>query len=168
MNKKTWTEDQLKEAVKSSQSIRQTLNKIGLVEAGGNYAIIKWWIKKLDIDTSHFLGQGWLKGKTHNYTKPHPLKEVMTSHSNYQSFKLKNRLIKDGILKPLCSSCGLTQWKSRTTNFEKRNIPLELEHKNGNKFDNRLENLELLCPTCHAFTHTYRGKNKKKVNRPRR
>jgi predicted RNA-binding Zn-ribbon protein involved in translation (DUF1610 family) len=36
---------------------------------------------------------------------------------------------------------------------------LELNHKNGTPTDNRLENLELLCPNCHAFTDNYRGKN---------
>jgi hypothetical protein len=41
-----------------------------------------------------------------------------------------------------------------------QNIPLELEHKNGNNTDNRIENLTLLCPNCHALTETYRGKNK--------
>ena len=38
-------------------------------------------------------------------------------------------------------------------------IPLELHHKDGNKFNNNLSNLELLCPNCHAFTNTYRTKN---------
>ena len=38
-------------------------------------------------------------------------------------------------------------------------IPLELHHINGINTDNRLENLKFLCPNCHAFTDTYRGKN---------
>ena len=41
-------------------------------------------------------------------------------------------------------------------------IPLELEHINGNHLDNRLENLTILCPNCHALTPTYRGKNIKR------
>ena len=40
-------------------------------------------------------------------------------------------------------------------------IPLELHHVNGDNRDNRLENLQLLCPNCHALTNTYRGKNNK-------
>ena len=40
-------------------------------------------------------------------------------------------------------------------------IPLELHHKNGNNRDNRLENIVLLCPNCHALTESYRGKNKR-------
>jgi 5-methylcytosine-specific restriction endonuclease McrA len=39
-------------------------------------------------------------------------------------------------------------------------IPLELEHKDGNCTNHNIENLELLCPNCHALTDTYRGKNK--------
>ena len=38
-------------------------------------------------------------------------------------------------------------------------IPLELHHKNGDKEDNQLENLELRCPNCHYFTETYKTKN---------
>ena len=38
-------------------------------------------------------------------------------------------------------------------------IALELHHKNGIKNDLRIENLEILCPNCHAFTDNYRGRN---------
>ncbi len=39
-------------------------------------------------------------------------------------------------------------------------LVMELEHKNGNSSDNRLENCELLCPSCHSVTPTYKGKNR--------
>lgn len=51
----------------------------------------------------------------------------------------------------------------RIRDLDGKNIPLELEHKNGNHFDNRIENLEILCPNCHAQTDTYCGKNIKKI-----
>lgn len=51
-----------------------------------------------------------------------------------------------------CECCGLKLWQNK-------NIPLELHHVNGIKDDNRIENLQLLCPNCHALTDNYRGKN---------
>ena len=161
MNNRKWTNEELRKAVKESISFRQSLQKLNLQASGGNYSIIRGWIKKLNIDTSHFLGAGYLKGKNHNWAKKRDLKDVLTENSNYQSFKLKNRLIKEKIFQEVCSSCNKTEWESRTTGWKKVKIPLELEHKNGVSTDNRLENLELLCPICHAFTETYGGKNKK-------
>jgi predicted HNH restriction endonuclease len=43
-------------------------------------------------------------------------------------------------------------------------IPLELHHKDGNRYNDQLENLILLCPNCHAFTENYRAKNIKNLS----
>lgn len=83
-----------------------------------------------------------------------PLEDILAGkHPQYQSNKLRLRLLEAGIFKYICNSCGLTEWLNKP-------IPLELEHKDGNSSNNKLENLELLCPNCHSFTSTYRGKNK--------
>ena len=148
-----YTEEQLRSAIESSGSIRQVLSKLGLKEAGGNYETIKRRISKLNINTSHFHGQAHLKGKTHDYTKK-PIEFYLTENSHHQSYKLKYRLISEGIKEHKCECCGITEWMGRQT-------PIELDHINGNHYDNRLPNLRLLCPNCHAQTETYRGKNKK-------
>lgn len=74
--------------------------------------------------------------------------------SNYQLYKLLKRLEKAGIKEHICEICGRSEWMGNP-------IPLELHHKNGNSKDNRLENLQALCPDCHSLTYNYRGKNKK-------
>lgn len=51
--------------------------------------------------------------------------------------------------------CG---WAERA---EDGRIPVELDHKNGDRFDNRFENLQILCPNCHSLQPTHRGKNVK-------
>lgn len=147
----TYSEEDLRKAVKESFSIRQVLNKLGLKEAGGNYDTTKRRIKKLNIDISHFTGQLWSKGKTLG-----PKREIdyyLKENIVVQSFRLRNRLISEGIKQHKCECCGITEWRGKPT-------PIELDHINGDNTDNRLENLRLLCPNCHALTDTYRGKNK--------
>jgi len=48
------------------------------------------------------------------------------------------------------------------------NIPIELDHTDGNCENNTRENLRLICPNCHAQTPTYRGKNMGKSGHTKR
>ena len=83
-----------------------------------------------------------------------PLEEILEGkHPQYQSNKLRKRLLEEGYFEHKCYSCKLEEWLDKP-------IPLELEHIDGNSSNNRIENLTLLCPNCHSMTDTYRGKNK--------
>ena len=148
----TYSEQELREAVKKSTSIRQVLEKLDIVPAGGNYQTTNRRIKKLNIDISHFTGQAWNRGKVIGPKRP--IEEYLIENSVVQSFKLKGRLIAEGLKQHKCECCGITEWNGKPA-------PIELDHINGNHHDNRLENLRILCPNCHAQTDTYRGKNKK-------
>lgn len=153
-----YTLSDLKQSVANSTSISECLTLLGVCPYGGNYDTFRKAVKFFDIDTSHFTGQFGSAYKRKSKTVEKRLQELSTllvENSDYKSFKLKLRLLKENIFKHECSNCGLTTWLNLP-------IPLELDHINGVSTDNRLENLRLLCPNCHALTPTYRGKNKKK------
>ncbi len=42
-------------------------------------------------------------------------------------------------------------------------IPVEIHHKDGNYKNNKLDNLEVLCPNCHSLTDTYKSLNQDSV-----
>ncbi|MDP3778928.1 MAG: HNH endonuclease signature motif containing protein [bacterium] len=155
--KRTWSEENLRLAVAKSTSLRQVLHLLGLREAGGNYTQIKKYISEYQIDSAHFTGKIWSKGKKVGGKPRIPLEDILVSHSYYQSYKLKKRLF-DVKLKPAhCEECG---WAKEADG----RLPLELDHINGNSRDNRLENLRVLCPNCHSLKPTHRGRNRKKSN----
>ncbi len=151
MRQSKYTDIQLIDAVQSSFSIRQVLEKLGLAEAGGNYLIVKRRIQQLGITIEHFKGQGWKKGNPIPTVPAKPLSEILQKGTDFQSFKLKKRLFAEGLKEKKCENCGNTEWLGQP-------IPLELDHVNGDKRDNSIENLRILCPNCHAMTETYRGK----------
>lgn len=145
-----YTLEELKEAIETSSSCRQVLLKLGIKPAGGNYRTFNKAVKHFELDTSHFTGQLWSKGKTIGPQRP--IEDYLSNNAYMTSSKLRVRLIKEGIFDAICSHCNLDLWLDGP-------IPLELDHINGNHYDNHLENLRLLCPNCHALTPNYRGKN---------
>ena len=148
------TKEEFENAAKQAFSIAGMCRNLGLKPCGGNYKLMHNAIEQHGIDTSHFRGKGWNVGLSFQPTCAKPIKEILVKNSSYQSYKLKNRLLKEGLKERRCECCGLEKWFDSS-------IPLELHHINGDNKDNRLDNLQLLCPNCHALTDSYRGKNNK-------
>lgn len=81
------------------------------------------------------------------------MQEILVENSTFTNTNhLRERLLKEGIKEHKCECCKRTEWMNHP-------IALELHHINGIKNDLRIENLQILCPNCHAFTDNYRGKN---------
>ncbi len=148
-----YTDQCLRRAVESCFSLRAVIQTIGLVPAGGNYEVVKKRIREMNLDTSHFTGQGHLRGGNHTY-RTRPLAEVLVDGKLENTWRLKNRLLNERLKRHQCEHCGRIRWLGIP-------IPLEIHHRNGDRRDNSLANIELLCPNCHALTGNYRGRKKK-------
>ena len=152
---RSWTDSQLIEAAAKSKSYRAVLIKLRLIPAGGNYDQIKRRVKELAIPTGHFTGKGWNVGMKFIPRPPIPVEEWLIKGIDVQSYKLKTKLFAKGMKQQNCELCG---WSAKSPDGR---IPLELDHINGDRRDNRLENLRILCPNCHSLQPTHRGRNKK-------
>ncbi len=159
MRPRKWSETQLIKAVKESYSYRQVLRVLGLIPAGGNYEQLKKYIEESKLDITHFRGKAWNRG-LRGIGKPRiSMKDILVENSSFQSYKLKRRLFSESLKPQHCERCG---WAERSPDGY---LPLELDHMNGNRRDNRLENLQILCPNCHSLQPTHRGRNIGKIAR---
>ncbi len=152
-----FSDSQFIEAVANNKSCAGVLKYLGLIPAGGNYETASKIIKRLNLSTSHFTGMGWRKNSTTPIVPRLTLNEVLVENRYTNSYSLKLRLFEVGIKQKICEKCNLTEWNNEP-------IPLELDHINGVRTDNRLENLRVICPNCHAQTPTYRSKNRKNLS----
>lgn len=145
------------------RKVNESLSWNGLVRAcnfghSGNSRTVKNRVKEENLDVSHFKGSGWAKGtkqteqqKNFSFT----LEEILVIDSEYKDNQcLKRRLINNNLLKDECSVCKLLPiWNNEP-------LVLQLDHINGNTYDNRIENLRVICPNCHSQTDTFCGKTK--------
>ena len=138
-------EDEFAKLVTESRSFQDLALKIGYEKTGGGtQTSLKQAVKERNLDTSHFLGQGWNK---ENYD--FSLFEKNSTKKNGKTTRIP--LIK--LRGHKCECCGVETWLDKPIN-------LEVHHKNGDRSDNSLENLELLCPNCHSYTETFCNKSK--------
>ena len=136
-----YTKEILKEIVSKSKSVAEVCRHFGIKGSTGAQSHLSKKIKAFELDTSHFTGQGWNKGKVF------PKRDAMTychRDSTECSHRLKRRLIRDGYKEAECENCGISKWLGE-------DVVLELDHKDSDHFNNEISNLQILCPNCHAM-----------------
>lgn len=137
--------------LQESNSYAEVLKKLGKSNSGAATKLLKQTLDDLGI-THHFLNE-----KQYKIGQIIPLEDILNNNHPYSSTKLRERLIAEGLKLNKCENpeCGISNWHGKT-------LILQLHHINGNHNDNRLENLQLLCPNCHSLTDTYSGRKLKK------
>jgi hypothetical protein len=81
-----------------------------------------------------------------------PADQYFAAGTHRNRMHLKRRLLDERLKEPCCAVCGITSWRDRE-------LSLALHHVNGDRLDNRVVNLELLCPNCHSQTENFAGRN---------
>lgn len=136
--------------ISESTSVSEILKKLGIAAKGSNHTKLSKFLKESDFDISTLVGRHIKRYNDKGIPKKW-LSEILKENGSGNSNALKKRLIDYGVKKYKCENpkCGITEWCGEP-------IELELHHINGNHYDNRLENLVLLCPNCHSQTSNFR------------
>lgn len=134
------TDAQIKEKFSSGKTLHEAASELGVTT-------VTLWRK------AKKLGLSWKDIKRVSKDKI-PLAEILLGkHPYYQTYKLKCRIINEGIRENKCEHCGITEWLGKP-------MLMHLDHIDGNSHNHVSENLRLLCPNCHSQTETWCGKNK--------
>jgi hypothetical protein len=112
-------------------------------------------IERLGLSTQHFDSSWAQKARTGRGFHARPLSEILVAGSTFHRVHLKERLLRDGLLPPVCQLCGQDEsWRGRR-------MSLILDHINGIRNDHRLANLRIVCPNCAATLDTHCGRQNK-------
>lgn len=147
-----FTEAEAREAVASSRSWSEALRKLGYCPTGANPKTLKRWVAEWGISTEHFDPRAAVRMALLRANRPTPLKDILVENSTYSRNKLKDRLYREGLKERVCELCGQTE------EWHGRRMALILDHINGTRDDNRLENLRIVCPNCAATLDTHCGR----------
>lgn len=148
------TDSEFTELINSSCNTAEVLKKLDYTIKGNS------WAYNIIADRMEELNICFLKkeNSSSKYKEKLPLSNILTVNSGYNRTKLRSRLITEGLKENKCEVCGLSEWNGKP-------ISLQLHHLNGIHNDNRIENLQLLCPNCHSQTENFGTKGKGRVLR---
>lgn len=146
MKKYDYNIDRVKEAVANNFSFVAAMRELGIPDKGGNNKTFKNFVRRNNIDTSHF--DQYKSASIKEYV---PANEYFNSRRKISSSKLLKKLLKEGYKGYYCEVCGIKEWNGKP-------LTLQLHHIDGDDTNNLLSNLQVICPNCHSQTDNFKGK----------
>jgi hypothetical protein len=146
-----YKKEDIQKIVGDDTTIGGVLIKMSLSPKGGGHNL-RNIIKEILIENGVYNGHAHNKGKQSPKISNEEFFVKSDKKRNY--WNIRQALFKRGLKEKICEKCGLNKWLGE-------DIPVEIHHKDGDKFNNLLDNLEVLCPNCHFFTENYKTKNRK-------
>lgn len=148
---KNLEKEQLQKLLTESSSLAEVISKLSLAICGAQYKNLSKRIKEDTLDISHFSNLRFTKKAIAIQMLPDEI--IFCENSTVTRNCVKNRIKKEKIMPYECKKC------SNNGTWQNEKLSLQLEHINGIRNDNRVENLCWLCPNCHSQTSTFAGKN---------
>ena len=137
---RTETKEDFERAISETKSMTAAAKVLAM-----SYDTFKRKAKEYGVFSTNQAGQGLKKGK--HFKSREDIFRVFDYQVGRHS--VKKWYLYENEYK--CELCGISEWQGKE-------LTIELDHINGNSKDNRIENLRLLCPNCHSQTETWRRK----------
>jgi len=146
--------DRVKSVAKESISISDLLRNLGMSISGSGWRSISKYIDDNNIDTSHFMTRSEMT-KHLSFKRRKTLQEYLDTRKSINGQEVRKKLVEEGYSEDKCELCNLpNEWNGQP-------LTLQLDHIDGNRYNNTIQNFRIICPNCHTQTKTHSGKNRK-------
>jgi hypothetical protein len=137
----------------ASKTRTEVLQRLGVRVNNGNGATLRMMCRRYDIALPVWDRAAAARGNV-NSLKLTTDAVLTVGNRTYNATVLKRALASIGRDTRTCEECGQDEvWNDKP-------LVLHVDHVNGDRFDNRANNLRVLCPHCHTQTPTYARSNR--------